>query len=38
MKNNHVVTAPIDLRGSPASEIVASSGAYIDPKHFVRKL
>jgi hypothetical protein len=38
MKQNHVVTAPIDLRGSPASEIAASSGAYIDPKRFVRKL
>jgi hypothetical protein len=38
MKESHLVVSPIDLRGSPASEIAASSGAYIDPKRFVRKL
>jgi hypothetical protein len=38
MKPSHVVTAPVDLRGSPASEIAASSGAYVDPKCFVRKM
>jgi hypothetical protein len=38
MKLNHVVAAPIDLRGSLASEIAASSGAFIDPRRFVRKM
>jgi len=38
LKPNHVPSAPLDLRGSPTSEIAASSGAYIDPARFVRKM
>jgi len=38
MKANHHIAKPVDLRGSPASEIAASSGAYIDPSRFVRKM
>ncbi len=36
-KASHNITAPIDLRGSPAAEIASCSGAYIHPKAFVRK-
>jgi hypothetical protein len=38
LKQNHYVAKPIDLTGSPASEIAVSSGAYIDPKRFIRNM
>jgi hypothetical protein len=38
MKENHYIATPIDLRGSPASEIAASSGAYVDPKPLIKKM
>jgi hypothetical protein len=37
-KANHHIAKPVDLRGSPASDIAASSGAYIDPSRFVKKM
>jgi len=38
LKGSHFVAKPIDLTGSLPSEIAASSGAYVDPKRFVRKM
>ena len=38
LKQNHYVAKPIDLTGSPASEIAASSGAYIDAKRFIKNM
>jgi len=35
---NHSIDTPIDLRGSPASEIAASSGAPVNPKQFMKEL
>ena len=38
LKENHYIAKPIDLTDSLASEISACSGAYVDPKRFLKDM